>query len=188
MSISVKSANIQSMKTRTLLLLSTTLLATGCTQFSSYLADKGSHCPGIDIDPTVYRSGNKLYMKGQKAKFREQSYFFIDYKGPGRHCEKIDGSEGETVYHEITLNKQKEYVHTKNCGWTPTPPVHPLTTTGEQHNFDREFTGENREDINALWAYPAAAVGFVAVDIPTAIGTCCFAIISIPIELIKDAF
>lgn len=39
------------MKTRALLLLSATLLATGCTRFSSYLADKGSHCPGIDIDP-----------------------------------------------------------------------------------------------------------------------------------------
>ena len=37
-------------------------------------------------------------------------------------------------------------------------------------------------------AYPAAAAGFVAVDVPTAVGTCCFAIISIPIELIKDIF
>lgn len=188
MSTSVQPANMQNMKIQSLLLPAVTLLATGCTQFGSYLADKGSHCPGIDIAPTVYRSGNKLYMKGQKARFREQSYFFIDYKGPGRHCEKIEGSEGETVYHEISRNKQKEYVHAKNCSWTPTPPAHPLTATGEQHNFDREFTGESREDINALWAYPAAAVGFVAVDVPTAIGTCCFAIISIPIELIKDAF
>ena len=176
------------MNMRALLLLTSTLLVTSCTQFSSYLADKGSHCPGIDIDPTVYRAGNKYYMKGQKAKFREQSTFFIDYKSPVTRCEKIEGSEGETLYHEISRNKQKEYVRAKGCNWTQTPPTSPLSATGEQHNFEREFTGPNREDINALWAYPAAAAGFVAVDVPTAVGTCCFAIISIPIELIKSVF
>lgn len=176
------------MNIRVLLLLTTTLLAAGCTQFSSYLADKGSHFPAIDVDPTVYRSGNKLYMKGQKAKFREQSTFFIDYKSPVTRCEKIEGSESETVYHEIRCNKQKEYVHAKGSSWTTTPPGTPLTATTEQHDFRIECPGKSREDINALWAYPAAAAGFVAVDVPTAVGTCCFAIISIPIELIKDIF
>ena len=113
---------------------------------------------------------------------------FIDYKSPVTRCEKIEGSESETVYHEIRCNKQKEYVHAKGSSWTTTPPDTPLTATTEQHDFRIECPGKSREDINALWAYPAAAAGFIAVDVPTAVGTCCFAIISIPIEFIKSLF
>ena len=180
---------MQSMKICPQLLVGTLLFLTGCTRYSAYLADMGSRCDGVMVDDsTIYRAGSKMYIKGQKVEYRNLTIPIWAPKGPNSSISKIKGSEGEIVYREIK-KAPRDYPdsHTlaKNTSWISAPP--PLTASKKQHRLNYiHYTGECRTDLNALWAYPAATLAFVVVDVPCTIGIWCFAAASIPVLFIHE--
>ncbi len=180
---------MQSMKTPQLLLLCLLLLFTGCTRYSAYLADMGERCDGVMVeDTTIYRAGNKMYIKGQRVEYRYQTIPIWAPKGPNTKITRIKGTEGETVYREIKKVPQcypNSHTLARNTTWTTTPPA--LVATKQKHGLNHTHdTGECHTDLNALWAYPAAIVAFAVVDVPCNIGVCCFAVVSIPVLFIKE--
>ncbi|MBR3925697.1 MAG: hypothetical protein IKJ58_02930 [Akkermansia sp.] len=174
-----------------LLVLSATLLSSSCTRVSSYLEDMGNRFDRITVDtPTVYRSGGKMYVIGRREQCRELSYLTWSPKGPNTRIVKIDDTEGEIVYHEINKvrgNSGVSYELTRNSSWSTTPPATPLISTSARHDLHLSYKQENeRTDLNALWAYPAATLAFLAIDIPCNVGTGCFMIGSLPVLFVQD--
>lgn len=174
-----------------LIFLGALLLTTSCTRVSSCLADMGNRFDRVAVDtPTIYRSGGKMYVVGRREECRSLSYLTWAPKGPNSRIVKIDGTESEIVYHEV--NKVYEtlgvsYELTKNSGWSTTPPTAPLISTNIRHGITHGYpSGESHTDLNALWAYPAATLAFIAIDIPCNVGTGCFMIGSLPVLFVQD--
>lgn len=150
------------------------LAGVSCTNLCQTVADWGEEYSGVEVtEPQVYYShGGKKYVKGQRAKFRRvftDHPYAIAKPWPDKF-EPIAGTrEGEDLYREVYYGKgQWQATYTEDSEWKPMQLKNP-----QQFPKDRELYrtltldhNSRRATAHALYAYPLAALTFVAVDLP----------------------
>lgn len=160
-----------------------------CTNLCQTIKDRGEVYSGVKLqDTSVYYSNNgKKYIKGQRYDFRRT---FVDHpysigKKAYDQFEAIEGSGGETLYHEICTGKGGCVVYADNSEWLQLPDerlrAYPMKGKwADDAAYVSRFCSR-RPTWHALYAYPLSAVSFVCVDLPlNTVGFAVATVISLP--------
>lgn len=145
--------------------------------FCARFIDFGEIHSAIEItEPKeVYHVGSRCYIRGESASFEcKSNWFWKELKDSGGEYIRIPGSEKGSRYHELTLascSSGKRYILNPAAEWLTDLPSEPSELIV---SFDKNLPGglcsrKTEYTVHALYAYPLAAVAFVAVDVPSAL-------------------
>lgn len=164
-----------------------------CTQFCFRFIDMGQVSTGIEIPELkeVYRVGNRLYIRGEKAEFEyRHDWLWKELKTNGGEYTRVPGSEIGSMYHEISQDADSEpprYYLKRDATWLTALPgkSSEKIITFSQTMPHGVYTKEKRTTAHALYAYPLAAAALVAVDVPAALLCMALEILTLPYEMMK---
>ena len=170
-------------------------VGSSCTNFCGRFIDMGQVHSAIEITKPeeMYRVGNRRYIRGVSADFEYRSNWVMDnLKSPGGEYVRIPGSEKGNRYHEVVLDPDDEgehYILKPDAEWTTGLPGEPsgMTVSYNTKRYHRICDKKTETTAHAVYAYPLAAVAFVAVDVPTAIISSACAILTAPYILVEEA-
>ena len=166
-----------------------------CTKYSARFIDMGQVHSGIEITQPeeVYLVGNRRYIRGESAKFKYRgNRFWIYLKGSDGEYIRIPGSENGSRYHEIAIDPDfapDVYYLTSGGEWLTSLPGKStgLIISHDKNSRQQLCDRETECTLHALYSYPLAAATFVAVDVPAALVSTAWGVLTIPYYLAKAA-
>ena len=151
-----------------------------CTNLYQWCFDLGAEYEGVEVEQQVYRCGGKHYVKGKRADFRRVNTdpLILIGKPVPDSFRKIDGTEREPMYREVSLTRNERYnadspvvvkvaSFAEGSQWISAElPKDSAAVDADCLFGDNEIDGERRMNAHALYAYPLGAVAGALVDAP----------------------
>ena len=147
-------------KILTLSIISSAFLSSCAINTHDYIADFGREFTCVQYNSQIWRDGKFSYRQGEVATYERRGTDLIQDIATYGHCKGDMIRTPESTVSEPKIFRQGAYGPKLSA--LPEKIGEPETTSAEIVQL-----GDSEATWNALWAYPLATVGMLAIDLPT---------------------